>query len=72
MRRWLACLGLLMLPAVAADLSELTDREVGKGLKEALVQGVGKAVGQLSVADGFLGNPAVKIPLPPPWRRPRR
>jgi hypothetical protein len=65
MRRWLLCLCLLVVPAMASELSALTDQEVGKGLKEALVQGVGKAVGQLSVVDGFLGNPQVKIPLPP-------
>ena len=29
------------------------------------MEDVGKAVGQLSVTDGFLGNPSVKIPLPP-------
>lgn len=65
MLRWFMCLCLLASSAVASDLSSLTDKEVGKGLKEALVQGVGKAVGQLSVVDGFLGNAEVKIPLPP-------
>ena len=33
------------------------------------MQGVGKAVGQLSLADGFLGNPQVRIPLPPSMER---
>lgn len=69
MRRFLMCICLLAAPAFASDLSALSDSEVGKGLKEALVQGVGKAVGQLSVADGFLGNPQVKIPLPPSMER---
>lgn len=65
MRRWMFYLCLLVLPAFAFDLSSLSNQEVRKGLKEALVQGVGKAVGQLSVQDGFLGDPEVKIPLPP-------
>jgi hypothetical protein len=65
MPRWLTCLCLLATPILASDLSVISEQEVGKGLKEALVQGVGKAVHQLSVVDGFLGNPQVKIPLPP-------
>ena len=69
MHRFLMCLCLLATPVFASDLSALSDREVGKGLKEALVLGVGKAVSQLSVADGFLGNPEVKIPLPPSMER---
>lgn len=69
MHRFLMCLCLLATPMFSSDLSALSDGEVGKGLKEALVQGVGKAVSQLSVADGFLGNPEVKIPLPPSMER---
>lgn len=69
MHRFLMCLCLLATPMFSSDLSALSDKEVGKGLKEALVQGVGKAVSQLSVADGFLGNPEVKIPLPPSMER---
>lgn len=57
------CLVASVMPA--GDLDALTQGEAGKGLKEALVKGVGKAVEQLSAADGFLGNPEVKIPLPP-------
>lgn len=69
MHRWLLSLCLLTTPLFSAGLSALSDRDVGKGLKEALVQGVGKAVGQLSLADGFLGNPQVRIPLPPSMER---
>ena len=43
----------------------LTSDEVGKGLKEALSVGVKKGAEQLSNLDGFLGNPAVKILMPP-------
>ena len=65
MGRWFLCLCLLIAPAFSADLDGLSERDAGKGLREALVQGVGQAVGKLSAADGFLGNPQVKIPLPP-------
>lgn len=65
MPRWLLCLCLIAVPVFSSDVAALSDQEVGKGLKEALVQGVGKAVGQLSAVDGYLGDPKVKIPLPP-------
>src|SRR5690606_4151102 len=42
------------------------------GLKEALIQGAGKAVGKLGVVDGFFGNPQVKIPLPDSVQRAER
>ena len=45
-------------------VSSLTNEETSGGLKEALTQGVGKAVASLGAADGFLGNKEVKIPLP--------
>lgn len=69
MLRSLLCLVLLAAPLFPADLAALSSQEVGKGLKEALVQGVGTAVGKLSAPDGFLGNPRVKIPLPPPLEK---
>lgn len=65
MRNLIFSLCLVMSPLFAADLSSLSNQDAGKGLKEALVQGTGYAVGSLSAADGFLGNPKVKIPLPP-------
>ena len=65
MPRFLAFLLLSMVSAFATDLASLSNSEAGKGLREALAQGVGQAVGSLSAADGFLGNPEVKIPLPP-------
>ena len=45
-------------------VSSLSSDEASSGLKEALTQGVGKAVGTLGAADGFFGNKEVKIPLP--------
>ena len=45
-------------------VNSLSNAEANRGLKEALIQGVGKAVASLGAADGFFGNSAVKIPLP--------
>ncbi len=43
----------------------VTEAEAGKGLKEALNQGLEKAVQQLNRQDGFFGNEFYKILLPP-------
>jgi hypothetical protein len=43
----------------------LSANEVADGLKAALDQGVTKGTGLLSATDGFLGNAAVKILMPP-------
>lgn len=50
--------------AGAAGLASLTSAETTEGLKAALTQAAGVAVSQLGMADGFLGNPEVRIPLP--------
>lgn len=54
----------LSLPALSLSLADISGRDAGGGLKEALTQGAGKAVDLLGRTDGFLGNPKVKIPLP--------
>jgi len=59
----LLCL-LFTTSSYALDLSSLSNKDATGGLKDALVQAVGSAVGKLGVTDGFLGNPQVKIPLP--------
>lgn len=41
-----------------------TAEEAANGLKEALIQGTGKGVDVLSMADGYFGNPSVKILFP--------
>ncbi|MFM9911902.1 MAG: DUF4197 domain-containing protein [Methylophilaceae bacterium] len=65
MRFYLALFFLLFATASQAlDLSSLSNQDASGGLKDALIQGVGSAVGKLGAADGFLGNPKVKIPLP--------
>ena len=66
MRPILALLaGLLLATAAhALSLADISGKDAGAGLKEALTQGAGKAVDLLGKQDGFLGNPKVKIPLP--------
>lgn len=46
-------------------LGNLSGDEIGRGLKEALSIGVKKGAEKLANVDGFLGNAAVKILLPP-------
>ncbi len=48
----------------SSGVNSLSNSEASGGLKEALTQGVGKAVSTLGAADGFFGNKEVKIPLP--------
>lgn len=55
--------------ALAQSLASLSNTDAVAGLKDALVQSAGKAVGQLGAADGFLGNAKVKIPLPDSIKR---
>ena len=50
-------------PAATA-LDALTQKDAVAGLKEVLSRSAASAIGKLGVADGFLGNPEVKIPLP--------
>ena len=65
MRYSLAIFSLLVATsAYALDLSSLSNKDATGGLKDALIQAAGSAVGKLGVADGFMGNPKVKIPLP--------
>lgn len=66
MRSFIAILSFALFAthANALGLSDLTSSEASEGLKAALIQGAGKAVSQLSAADGFFGNKEVKIPLP--------
>lgn len=49
----------------AVSGEKLSSEEVGGGLKEALVKGVSKGSDMVSQVDGYLGNPAIKIPFPP-------
>lgn len=55
--------------AHAVDLSSLSNQEASAGMRDALMQGAGKAVELLGRQGGFLQNPKVKIPLPDTLRR---
>jgi len=48
----------------SAPASNLSDQDVTRGLKDALIEGAGKAVSTLGRTDGFLLNDKVRIPLP--------
>jgi hypothetical protein len=58
-------------PALA-QLDRITNREAVSGLKAALEKGSQAAVAALGRADGFFGNPQVKIPLPESLSRAER
>jgi hypothetical protein len=53
----------------ALGIEDLSNRDAVSGLKDALTQGAGAAIGKLGVENGFLGNEAVKIPLPDALKR---
>ena len=55
-----AGLGLLAAPPALA----LSEGDAAAGVRAALERGAVSAVGKLGQADGFLGNPKVRIPLP--------
>lgn len=46
-------------------ISGLSQSDIVSGLKQALSQGTDKAILSLGKTNGFLGNPTVKIPMPP-------
>lgn len=50
---------------VTSGNTNLSNEEVVKGLKEALNIGTKNSTGKASKVDGFLKNPAIKIPMPP-------
>ncbi len=51
--------------ATTSGVDALSSAEINAGLKEALTRGAEAAVAQLGQKDGFFGNAAMKIPLPP-------
>jgi len=50
--------------AHAAGLDAISSSDSSSALRQALTQGASAAVASLGRADGFFGNPKVKIPLP--------
>src|SRR5687768_17737855 len=69
MARILVCLIALVINAAAGAASGVSESEANSGLKQALMDGSAAAVRVLGTENGFLGNPAVKIPLPPALQR---
>jgi len=57
---------LLSTTASALSLSDLSQQDVGTGMKDALAQGARVAVQELSAPGGFSNNPDVRIELPGP------
>jgi len=53
----------------AGGQAPLTQTEVSQGLKEALIQGIGKGADQASQTDGFFKNDLIRILLPEDARR---
>ncbi len=51
--------------ATSSGVDALSNTDISSGLKEALTRGADAAVSQLGQKDGFFGNAALKIPLPP-------
>ncbi|WP_082116137.1 DUF4197 domain-containing protein [Hymenobacter terrenus] len=49
--------------------SGLTSTEAASGLKEALLQGIGKGADQAAQTDGFYLNRLIRIPFPPDAQR---
>ena len=47
----------------------LSEGEIGGGLKDALKVASQRVVGRLGKADGYFGDPAVRIPLPGPLQK---
>lgn len=47
-----------------SPLDAISAKDRSAALRTALTQGAQNAIGKLGVANGFLGNPEVKIPLP--------
>lgn len=67
------CCALLLCAstALASSLADLSNTDATSGLKAAMEKGSTAAVAKLGVADGFLKNPKVKIPLPSSLKKAR-
>jgi uncharacterized protein DUF4197 len=57
------------VPAAWPQLAKISNQDASTGMKAALERGTAEAVANLGRTDGFLGNSAVKIPLPDPLKR---
>jgi hypothetical protein len=57
-------MALMTSVASAAGIDQLSKGDASAGVREALTKGADFAVSSLGAKDGFLGNKAVRIPLP--------
>ncbi|MFC3199171.1 DUF4197 domain-containing protein [Parapedobacter deserti] len=55
--------------ATAPTTTTISSTEAASGIKQALSQGLDRSIQSLAVKDGFLGNAAVKILMPPEAQR---
>jgi Protein of unknown function (DUF4197) len=70
MLRILSVFVLSVITATAhAQLAGISNADAAGGVRQALTDGASAAVALLGKENGFLGNPQVKIPLPPALRR---
>jgi hypothetical protein len=67
-----AALVMTLAGPALGQLDRLTQRDALAGLRAALERGAQTAVATLGRADGFLGNPQVKIPIPQSLERTER
>lgn len=58
-----------VLQQLPTTTGPVTEAEAGQGIRQALNQGLGKAVAQLNVTDGFFKSALYKILLPPEARK---
>jgi hypothetical protein len=59
-----SCDQLQQISIPGGGTTPLTEAEIIRGLKEALVVGAGNSVALTNKTDGFFGNPRIKIPWP--------
>ncbi len=70
MRRILSIVALTAFASPAfAQLAGISNTDASSGLKQSLNDGAIAAIGKLGAANGFFGNPQVKIPLPPALKK---
>lgn len=55
--------------ASSSSSTTVSTNEAASGIKQALSQGLDRSIKSLAVQDGFLGNAAVKILMPPEARK---
>ncbi len=49
---------------IKSNSSNITEKDAVNGIKEALINGTDESVKLVSVVNGYLGNPDIKIPFP--------